>query len=301
MEVGQCVAEHILWPLKRSTTDVVMLALTFADAQVRQFFQSLSAFLQKSMLSLVGEGDGTMSGVDLTEVHKVTAAAANAACMKELEKAASYRQMPGMNLTDSMLRPITVVAPAVAKSAIKLVVEKIGKFATYDLFAPLVRKMLGVMQDAASDMLLLLDGLCGVIPELGGLICDSFEMPLNGAIVWTQEPMFAEAIKFVSGLFQSLAEKVSSWVADKVQDVADLGRALAKDLSTKAAAVVEDAISKVKWIGEYVDKGMIHWTLDTSFAGIIHFLSELLAKMAPDVEAQVQQCMTLRKVIVGLA
>lgn len=298
MEVGKCVQHHIMWPMKAPTADVVMLALTFIDGQVREFFNKLSSFLQRSLTGLLVGG---FAGVDFADLAVVSTAAANEACMKELETAAMYRQRPGVNLTATMLKPVTAIAPAVARKTTQNIVMKIAKYVTYDIFSPMIRVALGAMQDAIGDFLLLLDGICGVIPEIGGLLCDTIATPLNSAIVYMQEPMYNEAVKFVMGLFTKLGDKIAEWIAGQVTDIAQLATKLVVDTKQKIVLFIEEAIAGVVWIGRIVQKDMVHRALDVVFVGILDFIGQVIGKMAPDVENQMQDCLKLRKVIVGLA
>lgn len=305
MEVGKCVAEHILWPLKQVAYNYAMTGMKYADKQVRAFLKSIIEMLRQSMEGLQFD---KFAGIDLKELGKVAAAEANRQCLLQLMEdippmgnvTEPNRILQGLNLSLTAKVLNLKLIPGVVNATVRELIRQIGEYVIQKLYAPFIRHVQEIMVTAGNQLFLFLEGICGLIPQIGGFLCNIMSMPLSSALTWIQEPLFVEAMKLGRNLFTGLSGQLANWLSEKTADLIAHLYAKITVASNQVYAWLDAAIEQLPWIGAIVSKQDAHRMLGTIVTGIVTFAQKMFQMVFPELEENLAYCLKIRQNLVGI-
>jgi hypothetical protein len=124
---------------------------------------------------------------------------------------------------DKLLSDPKVTTKLIISAALTWVSREITKLLDQWVYQPLLQQLLNLITWANGGIMQVLDGLCGLIPEVGGLICAAITTPLSWVVSEASTQLTSTAVRGLMGAVQGwLDGEIPKWSDSIAGMLADL-------------------------------------------------------------------------------
>jgi hypothetical protein len=142
------------------------------------------------------------------------------------------------DLGSSLITQPEITLKAIFKAVLSDAGKQVTKFLNKELFQPLLNHVIWLVTQAQGGLMQVLVGLCGLIPEVGGLICSAITKPLSDLMSWAVAELSS---KTVGGLVSI----IDGWLDSEIPYWAEAISKPLADLIKQGKAFVTDSVAQI--------------------------------------------------------
>lgn len=227
----------------------------------------------------------------LANLDKIVADAINLVCVETTKTVHTWTQ--GIKRGDmcklkfsSLVSDSRVTTKAVLTAVLTWAVNEIQKFLDQYVYQPLAQSLNNMITWANGGLMQIIVGLCGLIPEVGGLIASAITTPLTTFIDQGSIQLVTGAVNGMKGLVQGfLDENMPHWVStisDWIVGLVEAGTSWVK------AQIPPSVISFTKDVATKAKKA--HKQMMPVLNAVQPFFMELVQLTLPKITGKVKEC-----------